>query len=364
MLTRLLAAGLIFCAAGAVVAQDSPSKEQPAPAKAEKPASKKLSPGDKAPALSIEKWVKGEPVTGFENGRTYVIEFWATWCGPCIASMPHLTELQSHYKDKGLTIIGVTSADPNNSLDDVTEMVKEKGDGMGYTVAWDTDRETYDAYMKAAKQNGIPTAFVVNSAGVIAYIGHPSRLDKPLEQIIAGTYDIKAAAEREAKRTPLMKAIGSSIQAGEWDTALAKTEELIALDPENGGDIAASVFATVLKGADDPTSAYAFARKAVDGSAKDNAMALNIISWSIVDPEADVSNKDLDLAMAAAKRCDEISGSKEPAFIDTLARVYFLKGDKVKAIELQEKAVRLADGDMREQLEESLAEYKAAGSKN
>src|SRR5262249_30052693 len=128
--------------------------------------------------------------------KVYIVEFWATWCGPCLAAQPHLTETQAKYKDKGLTIIGMTSEDPRNTLEKVEKMVKEREDKMGYTVAWDKGRTTNKAYMDAANQNGIPCAFIVNQDGQVAYIGHPMEMDEPLEQIIAGKHDIKAAAKK------------------------------------------------------------------------------------------------------------------------------------------------------------------------
>src|SRR4030095_14718603 len=131
----------------------------------------------------------GAPVAGFEKGKTYVVEFWATWCGPCIAGMPHLSALQRQYREKGVTFIGVTSKDTRgNDLPAVEAMVKDKGDGMDYTVAWDTERKTGEAYMKAAGQNGIPCCFLVDGTGKIVYIGHPMFLDLPMEQVVAGTW--------------------------------------------------------------------------------------------------------------------------------------------------------------------------------
>src|SRR5690242_11497781 len=70
--------------------------------------------GEQAPPLKIKKWVKGSSVDLAKNRgkKIYVLEFWATWCGPCKESIPHLTEMQQEHKKDGVVIIGVSDEDP------------------------------------------------------------------------------------------------------------------------------------------------------------------------------------------------------------------------------------------------------------
>lgn len=148
-----------------------------------------LKVGDKAPNLTIENWVKGDKVEKFETGKVYVIEFWATWCGPCIKNIPHLTDLQKEFKDKKVTVIGVAASergsDAKSMLSGVENFVKKQGDKMTYTVAYDSDKSMSKDWMRAANQGGIPCAFLVGSDGKIAWIGHPANgLDEQIKKAV------------------------------------------------------------------------------------------------------------------------------------------------------------------------------------
>ncbi|MDV7394027.1 TlpA disulfide reductase family protein, partial [Arthrospira platensis SPKY1] len=88
--------------------------------------------GGAAPALNVSEFIKGD-VADVTDGGIYVVEFWATWCPPCRASIPHLTELQKKFKDKGVTFIGISQEDSA----EVKPFVESMGDAMQYTVAVD-----------------------------------------------------------------------------------------------------------------------------------------------------------------------------------------------------------------------------------
>src|SRR4051812_48189635 len=94
-----------------------------------------LKVGDKAPPLQVSKWMQGDPVKDFEKDKAYLVEFWATWCGPCRQSIPHLNEIHNKYKDKGLVVIGQDCWENDESA--VAPFIKEMGKKMTYRVALD-----------------------------------------------------------------------------------------------------------------------------------------------------------------------------------------------------------------------------------
>src|SRR5437868_10688794 len=82
-----------------------------------------LKVGDPAPKLQVGKWVQGDPVKEFAKDKVYIVEFWATWCGPCRVSIPHLNEIHNKYKGKGLIVIGQDCWEQDE--DEVPKFVKQ-----------------------------------------------------------------------------------------------------------------------------------------------------------------------------------------------------------------------------------------------
>ncbi|KAL6748936.1 thioredoxin-like protein [Haematococcus lacustris] len=129
--------------------------------------------GTPCPPIGGLTFIKGAPfaVPGPPgHGRVLVLEFWATWCGPCVQTVPHLTELQHAYRERGVTVLGIST---ENNVQKVRQFVDSKGSTMDYTVAVDLGGEATEGLLRAAGARGIPHAFIVDASNTIRYSGHP-----------------------------------------------------------------------------------------------------------------------------------------------------------------------------------------------
>ncbi|MBU6412382.1 MAG: redoxin domain-containing protein [Planctomycetes bacterium] len=351
----------------AQAAKEPESVKMPAKKEAEV---KAIGVGDDAPELKFEKWLKGTEIKGLDKTKTYVVEFWATWCGPCRVAIPHLTEMSHEFKDK-VTFIGM-SVWESDGLDKVESFVREQGDKMDYNVAYaGAGNETHmsQAWLKAAGQDGIPASFVVDK-GKIVWIGHPmDGLDKTLKEVTSGTFDLnkaiaKAAKDKEAraKSNAIQKKLGTAIKAGNHAEVLAAFDELYAVDNEMFQGVIPGKFNYMLTKMKETDKAYAYIAPHVTSTFKDDAQGLNQIAWLILTAPG-VEKRDFKLATSAAERAVEVTKGKDGAILDTLAKAYFESGDKAKAIETQKKAISVADGEMKTELEDTLKQYEGGSAK-
>lgn len=184
-----------------------------------------LAPGQPAPPLSVKRWIKGGAVEEIKPAGIYVVEFWATWCGPCIDSIPHITATAK--KNPDVTFVGVSIWEDDGTA--IDKFVKKMGTKMDYHVGYSGNQEGMgETWMKAAGQNGIPTAFVVKD-GTVQWIGHPMALEAPLAKVKAGTFDLEAfkkefdrAAEASRKEAKLFEDLQAVDKQFATDRAGAK----------------------------------------------------------------------------------------------------------------------------------------------
>lgn len=323
---------------------------------------KMLSVGDKAPPINEIDWIKGNGIDAFAPGESYVVECWATWCGPCIRGIPHLTKLQKEYKDK-IKIMGIAIWERGDDIKEkVTKFVEDQGDKMDYTVGMEMNDSIAKNWMAPAGQNGIPCAYLVDKTGRIAWIGHPGSIDPVLEKYVAGDWSTDAYAaefkkqqEMEREMQAMMPLLMEASNTGNLDKALPAMDKMIAKHPEMT-QLKRMKFQLMLSSEQWAPKAYAVGEELMKAD-WDNAQVLNGLSWEVLTGNM-VKDRNLDFAMKAINRANELTKGEDPSILDTMARAYFDKGDTKKAIETQEKAVALAEaGPMKDELKMTLERY-------
>jgi thiol-disulfide isomerase/thioredoxin len=150
--------------------------------------------GEIAPEITVAKWIEQEPlkISGL-RGHVVLLDFWATWCGPCLAAFPHLREWHEKYKDRGLLILGITTyygrgegreMTPAEELNYLERFKKKYNLPYGVAVT-DTD-DNHRIYGVSA----IPTAVLIDRQGVIRLLttgsggGNETTIEAAIEKLL------------------------------------------------------------------------------------------------------------------------------------------------------------------------------------
>ncbi|KAJ3116201.1 hypothetical protein HK100_001130 [Physocladia obscura] len=122
--------------------------------------------------ISGLKFIKGASCPVPTPKKVTVIEIWATWCGPCVRTIPHLSQIANRFKDS-VSFVGITQESLNDEAK-IVAFVEKMGDKMDYCVAIDGLGESR-VVMKDSAGLGIPHVIVIGADGKMKWAGHPMK---------------------------------------------------------------------------------------------------------------------------------------------------------------------------------------------
>lgn len=346
-----------------------------------------ISVGDPAPELKVERWISGAPVSEFESGDVYVVNFVASWCGTCRTTIPTITGLAKKFaKDARFLAVFVYEGDTKTDQEDIALRAKSifGAEEPAFPVALDTaESDSASAWLTAAGQSGVPVSYIVNRDGKIAWIGMPSQAAPVLSKVVSGTWNIHDARDEYNARygrpgTVLERTISLTIEADHQLSGLSpeqqvKTiDEIVARQPEVESSFSLAKFTALLDL--NEADAYSYAEKLLSGCCKDDWRRLNNIAWMIVmECRSDLKKPNDKLALEIAQRSAELAKGNELAQVlsyDTLALAHFRLGQVQKAVDVQQNALKIAqllrasiDEQTLVEMRQRLKEYEAASSK-
>ena len=326
-----------------------------------------------APPVQVETWLRGKPLTSFEPRKVYIVEFWATSCRPCVDAMPHLMQLQEKYKDSGVEIVGVAAYERAPTADEARSnldaWLTEKFSNLNFRMAFDSTGEMKKLWMEPSFSFGVPTSFVVDRDGHIAFIGEPTELDEVLPKVLNGSWrtsDQAKSADREriaegetiAREIALIKPIYDKLrpamQTEDWTAALSAIEEGITLLPDNL-NFRQSQVTLLLHKMRDMEAGLPVMRKLVEDAIEKK---FESVSWMVMalnqlfDPTIDNSHLPRAERFAMGNKLSEQILTLNPPDGDgrlkfrwyvPVAQFYHESGDNDRAIELIEAALKSLD---------------------
>lgn len=154
--------------------------------------------GKAAPELKVGTWLKDEPTTMEAlRGKIVVLDFWGTWCAPCLKALPHTNEMAEEYKDRGVEFIAI--CDATTRPERAPGLVEKLG--LNFRVVMDQGKATYNAYLG----QWYPFYVLVDRKGIIRASGlRPETLQAAVDVLLTEQPE-EPATESVSTRAPVPK---------------------------------------------------------------------------------------------------------------------------------------------------------------
>jgi thiol-disulfide isomerase/thioredoxin len=314
----------------------------------------KLKVGSAMPSLDNVEMVQGSK-DNLTDAKVTVVEFWATWCGPCKKAIPHINEVASANAWRGLRVLGV-STDSTEDKSKVKPFVDKMGSRMTYNVGWAGDG-IYGSWMEASGQKGIPTAFVCTN-GKIAWIGHPmdDGFESAIRKCLSGRFD----PELSPKGEQYMEAGRNAAKKKNWREASKHFDDCIALKPDIFIDAMEAKYEMLADQQKDEAGAKSWASEVMSKLGSSPVGLAEFAVFIAQDPRLDTH--DLETAQAMIDGAMTAGGTKTDVLV-AAARVAAASGKFDTAVDLQGKAWRQASPEQKPYLKTDLDSYKQSQAK-
>ena len=304
-------------------------------------------PGSKTAYPAVKSWLNGAPTPGYQPGKIYFIELFATTCTHCEEAAPEVDKMVRDFQPKGVEFLAISKEEPEKIT---AWLAKPEIQARAkFPIGFDPDHWADRTLQVGTFKDFTPRVFLVKDS-IIQWFGHPTDAEGPLAQLVAGTWDpskveaeFKLNSQVEQAKARITSTITQAEKSGDWGPTLKLIDSITDAFPERQASFKSQKFAVLIGVANMPVEGYALGKKIAAENATD-LETLRVLSRTTLNSQF-AQVRDLDFAMELALAADALGNGENAKAAEVVAFAYFSKGDREKAIEHIERAIRLQTED-------------------